>query len=253
MTCPQYNLEKCGNSRTGAYGYIDTGTRPKGTADASDSPATTTTSLSTLTESTTTTHTTPWVSVITVDGPPQTVTFTPSGWAKPTVKSSPDSSGDGNFFDNAGRVAGVFTVLALLSIALIFAVFWYLRCRRQRGAPLGADSPTPESFGGGILIGSAGQEKRRSRSMSTVGLTAPCAPDRPQLPPQIVTTNSGSSGGSGVISAVTPDRITDQRLDPGQVWMRFENDNVSRMSVRSLRDDQDYSRRVLRLANPDED
>lgn len=252
VTCPQYNLEKCGNSKTGAYGYIDTGTRPKGTADASDGPSSTTMSSSTLTESTAATHTTPWVSVITVDGPPQTVTFTPSGWIGPTVDNSPgpSSSGDDNFFDNAGRVAGVFTVLALLLVALIFALFWYLRRRRQKGAPLGADSPTPESFGGGILIGSAGQEKRRSRSMSTLGLTAPYASDRP---PPMVTTNSGSSGGSGVISAVTPDRITDQRLDPGQVWMRFENDNVSRMSVRSLRDDQDYSRRVLRLANPDED
>jgi len=193
------------------------------------------------------THTTPWVSVITVDGPPRTVTYASSSWIGPTVDSSPGNSGDGNFFDNAGRVAGVFTVLALLLIALIFAIFWYLRHRRQRGAPLGADSPTPESFGGGVLIGSAGQEKRRSRSMSTLGLTAPYASDRPHLPPPIVTTNSGSSGGSGVMSAVTPDRITDQRLDPGQVWMRFENDNVSRMSVRSLRDDQDYSRRVLRV------
>ncbi|KAF8418931.1 hypothetical protein EV426DRAFT_577208 [Tirmania nivea] len=290
VTCPQYNLEKCGNSKTGAYGYIDTGTRPKGTADASNSPTSTTTSSSTLTvsdpntltlssretttpsstkagtmlvvssivetttvfiskESTTMLHTTPWVSVLTV-GTPQTVTFTPSGWIGPTADSSPNSSGNDNFFDNAGRVAGVFTVLALLMIALIFALFWYLRRRRQRGAPLGADSPIPESL---VLIGSAVHEKRRSRSMSTLGLTAPYASDRPHLPPPIVTTNTGSSAGSGVLSAVTPDRITDQRLDPGQVWMRFENDNASRMSVRSLRDDQDYSRRVLRLANPDED
>ena len=192
-------------------------------------------------------HTTPWVAVITVNGPPETVTFTSSGWVGPTVNSSSSNSGDANFFDNAGRVAGVFTVLALLLIALILALFWYLRRRKQKGTPLGADSPTPESFGGGILTGSAGQEKRRSRSMSTLGLTTPYASDKPQLPLPIVTTNSGSSGGSGALSAVTPDRITDQRLDPGQVWMRFENDNVSRMSVRSLRDDQDYSRRVLRV------
>lgn len=83
--------------------------------------------------------------------------------------------------------------------------------------------------------------------MSTLGLTAPYTSDRAQLPTPIVTSNSGSSGGSGLMPAVTPDRITDQRLDPGQVWMRYENDNVSRMSVRSLRDDQDYSRRVLRV------
>lgn len=252
VTCPQYNLEKCGNAKTGAYGYIDTGTAPKGTV--SDSPASSTASSSTLTEPSTVAHTTPWVSVITIDGPPQTVTFTPSGWIGPTLdSSSSNSGGGGDFFDNAGRVAGVFTVLALLLIAATLALFWYLRRRRQKGAPLGADSPTPESFAGGILVGSAGQEKRRSRSMSTLGLTAPYISDRPPPPPPIVTTNSGSSGGSGGIAAITPDRITDQRLDPGQVWMRFENDNTSRMSVRSLRDDQDYSRRVLRLANPDQD
>jgi len=51
VTCPQFDLEKCGNSKTGTYGYIDTGTRPKGTAvDASDVPSSTTTS-STLTVS----------------------------------------------------------------------------------------------------------------------------------------------------------------------------------------------------------
>lgn len=122
-----------------------------------------------------------------------------------------------------------------------------MRHKKQKGAPLSADSPTPESFGGTMMIGGINQEKRRSRSMSTLGLTAPYPADRPHQPPPIVTTNSASSGGSGAMPAITPDRITDQRLDPGQVWMRFENDNASRMSVRSLRDDQDYSRRVLRV------
>ncbi|KAF8424778.1 hypothetical protein BGX38DRAFT_1237580 [Terfezia claveryi] len=51
VTCPQFDLEKCGNSKTGAYGYIDTGTRPKSTADASDGPSSTTMSSSTLTVS----------------------------------------------------------------------------------------------------------------------------------------------------------------------------------------------------------
>lgn len=45
-------------------------------------------------------------------------------------------------------------------------------------------------------------------------------------------------------------RIVDQRLDPGALW-NAPFDNQSRVSIRSLQDDQDYSRRVLRLANPD--
>lgn len=43
--------------------------------------------------------------------------------------------------------------------------------------------------------------------------------------------------------------IVDQRLDPGTLWL---NDNGSKASLGSLRDDRDYSRRVLKLANPDE-
>lgn len=180
---------------------------------------------------------------VTIDGS-HTTTVTIK--TEPTSDSSPSNSDGGDFFDNAARVAGVFTVLTLLLIALLFALFWYMRRRKHRGAPLAAESPTPESYGGsGMMIGGTSQEKRRSRSVSTIGLTAPYS-DRPHQAPPIVSNNSGSSGGSGV-PTITPDRITDQRLDPGQVWMRYENDNASRMSVRSLRDDQDYSRRVLRV------
>ncbi|MCJ1362058.1 hypothetical protein MMC16_001160 [Acarospora aff. strigata] len=44
--------------------------------------------------------------------------------------------------------------------------------------------------------------------------------------------------------------IVDQRLDPGTLWSPH-HDNDSRISIRSLQDDQDYSRRMLRIANPD--
>ncbi|KAI5811284.1 hypothetical protein DFH27DRAFT_19816 [Peziza echinospora] len=277
--CPQYDLEYCGNTDSGSYGYIDSPTlKPKGTASDSSAsstvsapttsktsslPSTRTSAISSSHESepettliTSTsqksqgttqspTPTSPWVSVITIDGPPKTVTFTPSGWVDPTA--APDSTDNGGFFSNTGRVAGVFTVIAILVIALVLATIWFIRRQRSKGAPLGADSPTPDSFGGVMIAGT--HDKRRSRSMSTLGLVTPFSGS--DKPPPIVTTNSASSG-SQAQSAITPDRVTDQRLDPGQVWMRFENDNASRMSVRSLRDDQDYSRRVLRLANPDE-
>ena len=42
-------------------------------------------------------------------------------------------------------------------------------------------------------------------------------------------------------------RIVDQRLDPGVLW-NPDIDNGSRASMRSLQDDQDYSRRVLRVS-----
>lgn len=39
----------------------------------------------------------------------------------------------------------------------------------------------------------------------------------------------------------------DQRLDPSKVYMRWDNND----SRRSLQDEHDYSRKVLRITNPD--
>ena len=47
-----------------------------------------------------------------------------------------------------------------------------------------------------------------------------------------------------------PLRVVDQRLEPAAVWNPI-HDNGSHISLRSFRDDQDYSRRMLRVANPD--
>lgn len=56
-------------------------------------------------------------------------------------------------------------------------------------------------------------------------------------------------------SAASPERdrrgsrakVVDQRLDPSALWNPL-NDNSSRVSVRSLQDDRDYSRRVLKVS-----
>ena len=42
-------------------------------------------------------------------------------------------------------------------------------------------------------------------------------------------------------------RFVDQRLDPHQLWNPLQDDH-GRVSMTSLRDDQDYSRRVLRVS-----
>ena len=54
------------------------------------------------------------------------------------------------------------------------------------------------------------------------------------------------SGDTRRFSSAT--RIVDQRLDPGALW-NANLDNNSRVSLRSLQDDQDYSRRVLRVSH----
>ena len=43
-------------------------------------------------------------------------------------------------------------------------------------------------------------------------------------------------------------RVVDQRLEPTAVWNPL-HDNGSHVSVRSFRDDQDYSRRMLRASS----
>lgn len=46
-----------------------------------------------------------------------------------------------------------------------------------------------------------------------------------------------------------PTRVIDQRLEPTALWNPL-HDNGSHISVRSFRDDQDYSRRMLRVSSP---
>jgi len=58
-----------------------------------------------------------------------------------------------------------------------------------------------------------------------------------------------AEAGKLTTAAQTPGRLIDQRLDPNQIYLRYDLDTgSSRMSVRSLRDDTDYSRRVLRVS-----
>jgi hypothetical protein len=44
-------------------------------------------------------------------------------------------------------------------------------------------------------------------------------------------------------------RVTDQRLDPSQVWSRYDGPAGDRASIGSLEDGRDYTRRVLRVTN----
>jgi cell wall integrity and stress response component len=95
----------------------------------------------------------------------------------------------------------------------------------------------------------------RSRSISELGLVDGAAQGEKQTLPRITTGMWNMSGGSGGSpTGLSPTnkrnsaaRIVDQRLDPGAVWSP-EHDNSSRISVRSLQDDRDYSRRVLRVS-----
>ena len=75
---------------------------------------------------------------------------------------------------------------------------------------------------------------------------------RERIAPTIQTSGLGTGNGSEQSPADTLDRrnsyprVVDQRLEPTALWNPI-HDNGSHVSVRSFRDDQDYSRRMLRV------
>ncbi|KAI9852592.1 MAG: hypothetical protein M1838_000246 [Thelocarpon superellum] len=223
-----------------------TSTAPPTTSfSAPTTSSTSSTSSSSTSSSQTSTWTpTPVTSVMTVTGGLQTVTITPT--APPPSSAPVTQKPTSTFFNSAGKVAGLFVGLAV--IILLTAAGILLWCWRRRHPALFA--PGSHTTGGS-------PPRTRSRSMSELGLISD---DKDTLGSKsLPRLSTGMWGGAGVSgdSPTSPDRrssnarIVDQRLDPGTLWNPI-HDNSSRVSVRSLQDDRDYSRRVLRLANPDQ-
>lgn len=271
-SCPGYPADMCGNTEKALYGYMTLLKSPSGTKVSSAESMTTTrgttsdpnkitttklsvTSTSRLSDSTTlTTKTTPKprITVITrVDGY-KTITISPSETSTPTDTPISVSTGSDSFFSNTGRAVGLCVGLALLLLAIVGAFLLWRRRRNKHREALYSQAESPNSTAAGPV------GRRRSRSLSTLGLIG-----EKSLPPintsaidsQNFANSSAGAASVPTAGAVTPKvgQVFDQRLDPGQLFMRFDHDTgSSRMSVRSLRDDTDYSRRVLRLANPDD-
>lgn len=175
-----------------------------------------------------------------------TLTITPTAPPAATqtiVRASGDAANDG-FFANPGKVAGTFVAVGIIFVALATAII--LLCLRRRRArdqreliPSRAGSGTPQ---------------RRPSRMSQMGLLGGSTSSREHKPivPTITTSGWGMSNGSEKSPADTLDRhgsyplVVDQRLEPTAVWNPL-HDNGSHVSIRSFRDDQDYSRRMLRV------
>lgn len=113
----------------------------------------------------------------------------------------------------------------------------------MHGAEAGGIIP---AGGAGIMAG-----RRRSRSLSTLGLIGEKGFHSVNTTPASGPPNMAGLNGVANSVARGPDgtKLVDQRLDPNQLYLRYDPDTgSSRMSVRSLRDDADYSRRVLRVS-----
>ena len=144
-----------------------------------------------------------------------------------------------------GKVAGLFVGVALI-IGLIAAAGVWLCLRRKRNA----EAETIASTTGGET------PQRRQSKMSTMGLLGGTRrSNNRKSVPMIQTSGWGPGNSTEKSPSDTPidyrrtsyPRVVDQRLEPAALWNPLQ-DNGSHVSIQSFRDDQDYSRRMLRVS-----
>lgn len=143
-----------------------------------------------------------------------------------------------------GKVAGLFVGVGLIICLLAAALVWFCY-RRKRDVEAETIAST---------VGEETPQRRQSK-LSTMGLLGGTrrSNNRKSVPP--IQTSSWGPGNSAEKSPTdTPidyrrtsyPRIVDQRLEPTALWNPLQ-DNGSHVSIQSFRDDQDYSRRMLRV------
>lgn len=132
--------------------------------------------------------------------------------------NSNDSSSKG-FFDSPGKVAGTFTAVGVVIVAILGALLWFC-CFRNRSDDDEDDEESAHSSQNDEKVAGPGVAPSSSIPM-------PLGPDNYMDEDDFVE--------------------VDQRLDPRQMFMNWENG-----SRKSLADEMDYSRRVLRVTNADD-
>jgi len=280
--CPGYPDEKCGDTMNEAFGYLALPAKPSGTkGPSSTKPTVSSTSLPSRDEPPTPT---PVISISTVttekEGSVETVTTISTAQQTKTTKddetTKTSSTEDGGQASTVTQSNGAITVTAkpigqplnsgapstsasstsnksgisggaiagivigvIAALILLIGAFLLWR-RRKRAAAMDSESPHEKIAAGGAgMIGG-------SRRKSVIGLGSGAkSPNGTTMDGSNITPTSSAEGGEVPY---------DPRLDPHSLFARYDQTTgSSRMSVRSLRDDADYSRRVLRLANPDTD
>ena len=183
------------------------------------------------------------MSVMTVTGQVETLTVTPTApQAVATTIATIAKSSNGGFWSSKAEVGGVFFLIAIIIVALIAAVTFFL-LRRKRPS----DTATIPSTTGNNT------PQRRPSRLSQMGLIG--GSQRQPTVPSIQTSGwgPGTSADKSPADTMNADRrssyprMVDQRLEPTALWNPL-HDNGSHVSVRSFRDDQDYSRRMLRVS-----
>ncbi|CZT04803.1 hypothetical protein WAI453_007662 [Rhynchosporium graminicola] len=283
--CPGWAPELCGNTSPSLFGYIKLpaaisgtqgGSAPTSTSTSAPQatvtitpdvvppppPTTSSTSSSSSTEAETTTSSrrttsststsptwtpTPVTSLQTITGQVRTVTVTPT--VPPNAQASntlpQKSKGGGGGLGTGGAVGLTIGLVAL--IAMIAAgVFFFLRKRRRDQAAGGADDLSRRGSSAGFGAAAVPSRTMSENSRYVLGTDGR----------RVVETWEPGESAEVRRSRLIP---VDQRLDPfSPVYQR--GDNKSRESVNTIRDDHDYSRRmvtpgsgggILRATNPD--
>ncbi|OLN97528.1 Cell wall integrity and stress response component 4 [Colletotrichum chlorophyti] len=231
--CPGYDIESCG-SRPGWYGYLALAKNPISTADGGSSGGSSSTAPTTSTRTTQLTSTRPGTTVqtVTADGTVRTIFITPTATGTEgatgasEVRPSDTASGNG---PSTGAVVGIVVGVIAAVVALAgLGLFLFFRRRRQRQVENDKyDEP--------------------SHRGSSAGMTS-----SPRNPEMVVTVDGGRWDDA---SEQRRSRLIahDPRLDPVHRNMFIRNKSAE--SINTLRDDQDYSRKVhqpvLRAVNPD--
>ena len=142
-----------------------------------------------------------------------------------------------------GKVAGLFVGVGIIIVIIMAAAIFFFMRRRK---------PSDETQ---TLASTAGDgtPQRRQSKLSQIGLLG--RPSARRSVPRIETSGLGIDNGAEKTPNETPvdynrysyPRVIDQRLEPTALWNPL-NEDSSGISVRSFRDDQDYSRRFLRVS-----
>ncbi|KAM5435835.1 Cell wall integrity and stress response component 4 [Microsporum ferrugineum] len=228
QNCPGYPDDKCGSVSAGLYAYILLDKKP--TTTIGSSTMTTTTSSSTKTSSTSSTTTeSVSASITTVAGRVTTITV-PNG---PSQTGSPDGK-DGGSSLSGGAIAGII-IGTLAAFGITIGIMLWLFCFRRRQQTKISDgyrspfheSPVPQPI-----------------FESTLSSRVPAMRTTP-----VANGNGTTAGRRGSTARLSIPAFTDHRMKKDAMIYSHSG----RHSNVSLQDNQDYSRPVLRLTNPDPD
>ncbi|CAG8111678.1 unnamed protein product [Penicillium olsonii] len=221
--CPGYPSDSCGSASKGVFAYVSiTGNDITSTAGGTTSSTSTSSSSSSSTTSSTSEKTTDTSSSVAVEtnsqGVVKTITVAGSSATAGAKSASADTSDADDSSLSGGSIAGiVIGVLGGLALvgALIFLIFFY-RKRARAVSPIPSQDMT---------------DNRTSRGSSFMRGIFP----------------QGEGAAGGPIPARSGTTFTDNRMKTNTVLYP----NGARDSSVSLQDNEDYSRPVLRLTNPD--